>query len=316
MGNATLHNARDAKNDEFYTQISDIEKECVHYKPHFKDKIILCNCDDPDTSDFWRYFHINFALLGLKRLVSTHFVYEDMFTPGDTYKMVYEGGNDTDFNVGVKTLLKHNGDFRSVECIEILKEVDIVATNPPFSLFREFVAQLVEYEKQFLIIGHQNAITYKGVFTLIRDNKVWIGYNNFDNSRFIMPKYYDITQSKYAYEENGVKYGRVSGLRWYTNLDHTKRHEDLILYKKYNASEYQKYDNYDAIEIAEVADIPIDYDGVMGVPVTFLDKFNPKQFEMLGCNRDVNQDPKKIYGRGSTLNGKETFKRLFIRIKR
>jgi hypothetical protein len=318
MANTTLKNAAKAKNDEFYTQITDIEKECAHYVGHFEGKTIFCNCDDPDTSNFWRYFHTHFSLLGLKKLTSTHFVYQDMFHSGDTYKIEYSGGNDSDFTIGKKTTLKENGDFRSDECIEILKKCDIVTTNPPFSLFREYMAQLLTYNKKFLIIGHQNAITYKGIFQLIRDNKLWLGHNNFDNSRFIMPSYYDITKSKYAYEENGIKYGRVSGLRWYTNIDHKKRHDNIILYRKYkkNEKEYLHYDNYNAIEVSSVAEIPADYEGVMGVPVTFMDKYNPDQFELIGSNRDVEQDPNGIYGRGSLLNSKETFKRLFIKRKK
>jgi len=213
----------------------------------------------------------------------------------------------------VLTRLKGDGDFRSPECIELLKQSDIVVTNPPFSLFREFIAQLMDHKKKFLIIGHQNAIIYKGVFQLIKNNKLWIGCNNFDNSRFIMPDHYDISNSKYAFEENGIKYGRVSGLRWFTNLETAKRHEELKLYKRYTPKEYPKYDNYDAIEVPKVAEIPVDYDGVMGVPITFLDKYNPKQFEILGSNRDIDQDPDGVYGRGAFLNGKETFKRLFIR---
>ncbi|MDR2104165.1 MAG: adenine-specific methyltransferase EcoRI family protein, partial [Deferribacteraceae bacterium] len=225
VGNKGLNNASKAKNDEFYTRIADIERECLHYREHFKDKVVFCNCDDPDTSDFWRYFHIAFGVLGLKKLIAAHFVYMDLFTPGETYKIEYEGGDDGDFNIGKRTTLEQNGDFRSFECIELLKEADIVVTNPPFSLFREYVSQLIKYDKKFLIISHQNAITYKEIFKLIRDNKVWLGYNNFDNSRFIMPSYYDIEASKYAYEENGVKYGRVSGLRWFTNLEIKKRLE-------------------------------------------------------------------------------------------
>ncbi len=246
MSNKNLQNACKAKNDEFYTQIADIAKECKHYEKHFKGKTVFCNCDNPYESCFFRYFTQRFEFLGLKKLMANHC------------------------------------DFRSEECIEKLKEADIVVTNPPFSLFREYVAQLFEYEKQFLIIGHQNAISYRGIFRLIRENKLWMGYNNFDNSRFIMPSYYDITKSKYAYEENGIKYGRVSGLRWFTNLDHAKRHEELRLYKKYNEREYPKYDNYDAIEVSKVSEIPVDWDGVMGVPITFLNKFNPEQFEILG----------------------------------
>jgi len=178
------------------------------------------------------------------------------------------------------------------------------------------VAQLVEYGKKFLIIGHQNAIIYKGIFQLIRDNKLWLGFNNFDSSRFTMPSHYDVEKSKYAYEENGVKFGRVSGLRWFTNLDHKKRHEELDVWKKYTPEEYPHYDNYDAIEVGKVVEIPADFDGVMGVPVTFLDKFNPEQFEILGSNRDVEQDQNGVYGRGSIIGGKETFKRLFIRHRR
>jgi hypothetical protein len=318
MGNATLHSARDAKNDEFYTQISDIERECGHYKQHFKDKIIFCNCDDPDTSNFWRYFHINFALLGLKRLVSTHFVYDDMFSPGDTYKMVYDGGNDADFTVGIKTVLKENGDFRSPECIEILKEANVIVTNPPFSLFREYVAQLVEYEKQFLIIGSLSAITYKEIFRLIKDNKLWIGYGfNAGNAYFGVPKNADskmYASGVYDAKTGLVKFRNVS---WYTNMDIQKRHESMILYKKYAPEEYLKYDNYEAINVDKIVEIPCDYNGVMGAPITFVDKYNPDQFEMIGLIAGNIRGMAGIVSTngkdGPYINGKLKYGRILIR---
>jgi len=338
----SLNSAKKAKNDEFYTQLSDIADELYHYREQFRDKSIFCNCDDPYESNFFKYFALKFNSLGLKKLIATCYVGSpiantelslfDHESPEDkTTKNPHkieitevpsnpEKGFDlTDVEYllrntkNILTRLKGDGDFRSQECIELMKQSDIVVTNPPFSLFREYVAQLVQHKKKFVIIGHQNAIIYKGIFQLIRDNKLWIGYNNFDNSRFIMPDNYDISSSKYAYEENGIKYGRVSGLRWFTNLDTTKRHEELTFYMHYTPEKYPKYDNYDAIEVSKVAEIPMDYDGVMGVPVTFLDKYNPKQFEILGSNRDIDQDPEGVYGRGAFLNGKETFKRLFIR---
>lgn len=259
--NSNLHTAKAEKNDEFYTQLSDVEKELRHYKEHFGGKVVFCNCDDPTTSAFWRYFHLNFAYLGLKKLISTHYSLTEA-----TYKMEYSGGDDANIEVGVKTPLEGNGDFRSQECIELLKEADIVVTNPPFSLFREYVAMLMGHNKKFLIIGNKNSITYKEFFPLLRDNIVWIGYNS--PSEFDTP--------------NGMT-KKVQGLcRWFTNLDIKKRHEKLILWKNYTPVEYPKYDNYDAINVDEVDKIPVDYDGVMGVPITFLDKYNPEQFEILG----------------------------------
>lgn len=259
--NANLHKAKDAKNDEFYTQLTDVSKEMMHYKGHFKDKIVFCNCDDPTWSAFWKYFHLNFAELGLKKLVSTHYDREKA-----TYKMEYTGGDDNDIEVGVKTPLEGNGDFRNQECLDLLDECDIVVTNPPFSLFREYVAVLMEHNKKFLIIGNKNAITYKEFFPLLKDDKVWIGYES--PSEFDTP--------------NGFS-KKVQGLcRWFTNLDIKKRHEKLILWKQYNESEYPKYDNYDAINVDKVSEIPCNYDGVMGVPITFLDKYNPEQFGIIG----------------------------------
>lgn len=259
--NANLHKAKDSKNDEFYTQLTDVSKELMHYKQHFKNKIVLCNCDDPTWSAFWKYFHLNFAELGLKKLISTHYDREKA-----TYKMEYTGGDDNDIEVGVKTPLKGNGDFRNKECLDLIDEADIVVTNPPFSLFREYVAVLMEYNKKFLIIGNKNAITYKEFFPLLKDDKVWIGCNS--PIEFSTPD--GITK-------------KLNGLtRWFTNLDVAKRHEKLILWKNYTPEEYPKYDNYDAINVDKVSEIPVDYDGVMGVPITFMDKHNPEQFEIVG----------------------------------
>lgn len=299
MANANLHKAKTAKNDEFYTQLSDVSKELMHYKEHFKDKVVFCNCDDPSWSAFWKYFHLNFSHLGLKKLISTHY---DREKP--TYKMEYEGGNDNDVEVGTITPLEGNGDFRNAECIELLKQADIVVTNPPFSLFREYVAQLMEYEKEFLIIGNKNSITYKEFFPLLKDNKVWIGYES--PAEFDTPE--GITK-------------KINGLsRWFTNLDIKKRHEKLILWKNYTPEEFPTYDNYDAINVDKVSDIPCDYDGVMGVPITFLDKYNPEQFEIIGMTQrgchdetlelkkyddywEVKQDGKKTGSSGSKTNG-------------
>ena len=258
--NSNLHAAKSAKNDEFYTQLTDIEKEIRHYKKHFKDKIILCNCDDPTWSEFWKYFHLNFSELGLKKLITTH------YEPGkQSYKLEYSGGDDNNIEEGIKTILKGDGDFRSDECIELLKECDVVVTNPPFSLFRQYIARLMEHEKKFLIIGNQNAATYTEVFPLIKNNTLWLGNNHV--KEFKTP---DGTLKKFG------------NICWFTNLDINKRHEELPLWKKYTPEEYPKYDNYDAINVNKVAEIPCDYDGLMGVPLSFMDYYNPDQFEIIG----------------------------------
>ena len=237
MANTNLHKAKQAKNDEFYTQLTDVEKELRHYKNHFKDKIIFCNCDDPTWSAFWEYFHLNFAELGLKKLISTHYDAKEK-----TYKLEYTGGNDNDTTVGVKTDLLQNGDFRSEECIELLKEADIVVTNPPFSLFREYIEQLEKYNKKFIIIGNKNAITYKEFFPLLKENKVWIGYNS---------------PSDFGTPNGDTK--KLNGLtRWFTNLDIKKRHEDLILWQRYTPEKFPRYDNYMDWNIDKVNEIPID----------------------------------------------------------
>lgn len=324
--NKYLHNAKRSKNDEFYTILSDIERELKHYKKHFKGKTVLCNCDDPRISNFFHYFSYNFERLGLKKLITTCYKNQnmDLFSQHDKEKAIYlEYTGDSNKNnvpdpeeIGIKEL-KGDGDFRSTECIELLKQADIVVTNPPFSLFREYISQLAEYDKKFLTVGTWNAITYKEIFKLIKDNKLWIGINsNRKFSGFIVPDHYPLRGTEARTDEEGNRVISTNNTCWFTNMELKKRHEDLILYKKYNAEEYPRYDNYDAIEVKKTADIPLDFPGVMGVPVTFLDKYNPEQFEILGCNRGVDQDPKKVYGRGSYVNGKETFKRLFIKNKR
>ena len=281
--NANLHKAKDAKNDEFYTQLTDVSKELMHYKQHFKNKIVLCNCDDPTWSAFWKYFHLNFSALGLKKLISTHY---DKSEP--TYKMEYEGGDDNNIEVGVKTSLEGNGDFRNQECIDLLKESDIIVTNPPFSLFREYIAQLMEYEKKFIIWGNNNACHYNEVFPLIKSNQIWLGQMVNQTCVFALSDSYTKWDEKITTEMNdGKKYGKVPSITVFTNLDIKKRHEKLILWKNYTDVEYPKFDNFDAINVNKVADIPCDYDGIMGVPDTFLDKFNPEQFEILGRSGDT-----------------------------
>ena len=276
--NTNLHKAKNAKNDEFYTQLTDVAKELMHYKHHFKDKVVFCNCDDPTWSAFWKYFHLNFEALGLKKLISTHY---DKTEP--TYKMEYTGGDDNDIEVGVKTPLEGNGDFRNQECLDLLDEADIVVTNPPFSLFREYVACLMEHEKKFVIWGNNNAITYKEFFPLLKDNKVWLGYIANQTCVFRLSDEYAKWDEKITNQMNdGHKYGKCPAISVFTNLDIQKRHEKLILWKNYTSEEYPTYDNYDAINVDKVDQIPCDYDGVMGVPITYLDKYNPEQFEILG----------------------------------
>ena len=304
-GNKYLHKANKAKEDEFYTQITDIEKEMRHYKEHFKGKVVFCNCDDPEYSNFWRYFQLNFYDLGLKQLISTHYEEEK-----PSYRMDIvstDSGEQCGIPDYVKTPLKQNGDFRSPECIEILKEADIVITNPPFSLFREYVAQLMEYEKQFIIIGNQNAITYKEIYTLLQANKMWLGYNSGD-MEFVVPSHYEPRATRYR-EENGIKYRSMGNVCWFSNIDVAKRHEDIILYKSYTPEEYPKYDNYDGIDVKRIELIPADYWGVMGVPITFMYKHNPEQFEIVKFRKG--DDEKDV-----SINGKCPYFRILIRRKR
>ena len=314
--NTNLSNAKKAKNDEFYTRLEDIEKELNQYDPSvFKDKIIYCNCDDPTSSNFWIFFHMNFNRLGLKKLISTHYNMDN----SPSYAMTYDGKNpkdDVDFSKGTKIPLKGNGDFRSPECINLLKQSDMVVTNPPFSLFREYIAQLDQYNKQFIVIGNKNAITYKEIFPLIKDNKLWLGFSQ--------PKEFDTP--------NGMT-KKINGLtRWFTNVDTKKRHHKLeTVYRWCERKEgypdlYPKYDNYDAIEVSKVLQIPLDYDGIMGVPITFLDVYNPNQFSVLGLTtgrKEFSKEswPTKRYinalqhkSNGQTVNGSKANTRATIAI--
>ncbi|MCL4400230.1 adenine-specific methyltransferase EcoRI family protein [Patescibacteria group bacterium] len=284
--NKNLHTAKASKKDEFYTQLTDIENELKHYKDQFRGKVVFCNCDDPKESNFVKYLTMNFEHLGLKKLIATHYKEANLFTHEAPYKLEYTGGkkgNRMPDPSNFMTKMIDTGDFRSQECIDLLNEADIVVTNPPFSLFREYLAQLAEYNKKFLIIGNINAITYKECFKLIKDNKMWLGASIHSGDReFRVPDDYPLNAAGYRVDSDGHKYIRVKGVRWFTNLDYEERHESLVLYKKYVTEEYPKYDNYDAINIDKTNEIPMDYNGIMGVPVTFLDKYNPEQFEVLG----------------------------------
>ena len=266
-GNGKLHTAKAAKKDEFYTRLTDIEKELKHYKKHFKDKVVFCNCDDPEYSEFYNYFHLNFEELGLKKLICTHY---DPLEP--TYKLEIMGDLNGDGKIDgsdvVRTRLMQNGDFRSDECIELLKESDIVVGNPPFSLYREYVAQLVEYKKQFLIIGNMNSVTYKEIFPLLKEGKIWAGYSFNKTMAFAVPPYYD-TKKAIGEDRYGRKIVKVPAICWFTNLDIPKRHEKLTLWQRYYDDDgnplpdveerYPHYDNYNAINCDKVADIPVDY---------------------------------------------------------
>lgn len=289
--NTNLTLAKANKKDEFYTQLSDIEKELKHYRHHFKDKVVLCNCDDPRVSNFFHFFSYNFEKFGLKKLIATCYKSQEMdsFSNNASERAIYleyEGDKNGDNipnpeEIGIK-YLQGDGDFRSEECIELLKQSDIVVTNPPFSLFREYVSQLFEYDKKFVIVGHQNATKYTEIFPLIKENKLWLGFGFTGGAgHFINTQYEDYAKAG-DHKEGMI---RVSGVVWLTNLDINKRHEDLILYKKYSAEEYPTYENYDAINVNVTKDIPIDYNGNMGVPITFLDKFNPDQFEIIGLGQ-------------------------------
>lgn len=286
--NTNLTKAKANKKDEFYTQLSDIEKELRHYKDHFKGKVVLCNCDDPRVSNFFHFFSYNFEKLGLKKLIATCYKSQnaDLFSKNDSEQAIYleyTGDKNGDNvpnpeEIGIQPL-KGDGDFRSKECIELLKEADIVVTNPPFSLFREYVSQLIEYDKKFVIVGHQNAISYKEIFKLMKENKLWLGYGFTGGAAHFINTQYENYATATDKKDGMI---RVSGVHWFTNLDIKKRHEDLILYKSYNETEYPKYENFDAINVNKTKDIPYDYDGAMGVPITFLDKYNPEQFEIIG----------------------------------
>lgn len=353
--NSSLNRAGVEKRDEFYTQLSDIEAELKHYRQHFEGKVILCNCDDPYESNFFKYFAMNFNFLGLKKLIATCYagspVMGEQLSLDDIINLekgeivskppyrieiteVRDENNDGAIDMAdvdhllknrknALTLLKGNGDFRSPECVELLEQSDIVVTNPPFSLFREYVAQLMEYEKKFIIIGSKNAVTYKETFPLIKENKMWIG-NGFPNGNayFKIPDNSSRKWAKGVYNpETGlVKFRNVG---WFTNLDISKRHETLTLFKQYTPEEYPVYANYDAIEVSKTAEIPYDYDGEMGVPITFLDKYNPEQFEIIGSSRFLGRPMSEIAPKGSYVSGgvrfylpedDGTYRRLYDRI--
>lgn len=371
-GNKSLGAARVAKEDEFYTQLTDVEKEMRHYRKHFKNKTVFCNCDDPFESNFFKYFVLNFNRLGLRKLIATCYVsspiantqlslfdvigteenkqnkpYKAVVTK--VYDKTGDGGIDMFdvaelFKSGENQLceLDGDGDFRSSECLALLDESDIVVTNPPFSLFREYIAILQEHRKNFIVIGNQNAITYKEIFPLLRDNEIWLGDKSGDMA-FMVPEYYEARETRYWEDENGQKWRSLGNICWFTNLDIKKRHEELILVKRYDPDVYLHYVNYDAINVDKVADIPCDYAGVMGVPITFMEKYNPDQFEILGTSdngivpdeykttpglsKEFVDDYYKAGGKGSYKEGNPTagvykngiasmvYKRIFIRNK-
>ena len=293
-GNAALTRAKREKNDEFYTQKKDIESELIYYHNHLKDKIVYCNCDDYRKSKFVEYFMENFNKIGLKKLVSTGFSKDGQGTYSE-----YDG---TVFKTG---FLKGNGDALGEECTEILKQADVVVTNCPFSLFRKYVSHLMKYGKKFLIIGNMNAITYKEIFPYIKNNELWLGIHSNKTMDFGMPNTYE----KWDRIENGIKIGKVPAISWFTNIPHNHRNTPLDLYKKYSADEYKRYDNYDAIEVSKVSEIPMDYDGVIGVPITFLDKYCPTQFEIVKFRKG--DDDKDL-----SVNGKCPYFRILIRRKK
>ena len=334
--NSDLYSARTARKDEFYTQLTDIEKELRHYRQHFKEKTIFCNCDDPFESNFFKYFVLNFNRLGLKKLIATCytgspianqelpiFAFANGIEEGENkpYKAIVTTVYDKTGDGGVDMLdvaelfksgenelseLKGNGDFRSDECLTLLDEADIVVTNPPFSLFREYVATLMEHNKHFIIIGNVNAITYKEFFPLLMKNKVWIGATIHSGDRaFYVPDDYPLDASSCGIDaQTGRKYIRVKGVRWFTNLDIRQRHEEVILVKRFSPQDYPKYDNYDAINVDKTSDIPCDYGEVMGVPITFMDKYNPDQFEILGMDGQECSPPIKTYhNKSKVVNG-------------
>lgn len=318
--NANLHNAKSAKNDEFYTQLTDIEKEMKYYRNQFKGKVVYCNCDDARESNFFKYFSMNFEFLGLKKLITTGFKAD-----GHGVALIYEGDRNGNYMVDDEEIkvveLEGNGDFRSEECINFLKEADIVVTNPPFSLFREYVAQLMEYEKKFIVFGNMNAVTYKEIFPYIKDNKLWFGASIHSGDRkFYVPDNYPLEAAGCGIDEDGKRYIKVKGVRWFTNMYHEEI-KPLDLYKKYSNEDYPKYDNYDAIEVGKTAEIPMDYNGVMGVPITFLDKYCPEQFEIVDAreialnDRQKNKNTYLIKDADSAINGKPTYARIAIKRK-
>ena len=348
-GNSNLHDSSRNKQDEFYTNLQLIEDELKHYRAHFKGKRVLCNCDDPYESNFFKYFAMNFNALGLRSLTATCYatspiVYTQLGLFGvdevvsrkerrgtqkgkQPYKIVItevkdENGDgridlaDVEWLIknrkNVLTKLKGDGDFRSAECEKLLDDADLVVTNPPFSLFREYIAQLMEHKKQFLVIGNMNAVTYREIFPLIKDNKVWLG-NKAGHFWFKVPSHYEEKATDFKIDENGQKWRRMGNICWFTNLDFEKRHEKMLLWKKYTPEEYPKYDNYDAIEVGKTADIPMDWYDAIGVPITFMQYYNPEQFELLGHMASTLVDE---FNFGYPfINGHKIYARIIIRRK-
>lgn len=317
-----LNRAKAVKEDEFYTRIEDIEREMVHYKDYFKDKIVYCNCDDRWDSNFFKYFSLKFEELGLKKLITTGYNEAGSSAAYLQYNGDSNGNRMPDKDEIEFQSLVGNGDFRSEECIELLKEADIVVTNPPFSLFREFVEQLMTYDKDFIILGSQNAAYYKEVFKLIQGNKMWLGNYSGDMS-FRVPDYYEPRETRYWQDEDGQKWRSLGNICWFTNLEIPRRREEIVLYKSYNSEEYPTYDNFNVIEVGKYKEIPKDYDGVMGVPITYLGRHNPDQFEIVGVDYQTKEgllpELVKEEWNGSLtaayLGGKRKFARVFIRNK-
>lgn len=311
---ASLADAKAAKLDEFYTELSDIEKELRHYRKHFKGKVVYLNCDDPRESQFFHYFSYNFEKLGLKKLIAACYKSQDvdLFSQGDSEQAVYleyEGDKNNNrtpdpYEIGIKHF-SGDGDFRSAESIELLKQADIIVTNPPFSLFREYVAQLIEYEKKFIIIGNMNAVAYKETWSRIKSNQLWLGVTRTGTGQMWFRINDDApVKSGQRVDEHGRRFQTIGNSAWFTNLDHAKRHEELTLFKSYNPTDYPSYDNFDAVEVSKAVDIPMDYDGVMGVPITFLGKYNPDQFEILGTDESDYPPTKSYKGKTKVVDGK------------
>lgn len=359
-GNSTLSKAQSAKRDEWYTSLVDIERELKHYRPQLAGKTVLCNCDDPYESNFFQYFAMNFNVLGLRKLIATSFVgspiagsqlslfdqagYRDAEPEKQAFKVEINAVEDLNGDgavdlldveqllrqdANVVTPLKGNGDFRSDEVESLLAEADVVVTNPPFSLFKEYLHQLMDHDKQFLVLGDQNHAKHSQIFPYVEDNRLWFGYDNGGIKWFRVPDDYDIATESRKRVEDGVKYFSMGRIYWYTNLDTKRRHEPLVLYRRYKEEDYPRYVNYDAIEVPQVAEIPYDYDGVMGVPITFLDKYSPEQFEIVGIStRDAEpmrnyatpeqymKNGKKVGGTGKLFipNGDGTFTGVYERI--
>lgn len=331
--NRDFREARRAKKDEFYTSLRDIELELQYYSHHFAGKVVYCNCDDPRSSNFFRFFASNFETLGLKKLITTCYRSQKpgQFGRGDSDRAVYleytgdrKGGKAPDAEEIGPQPLEGDGDFRSTESVRLLEQADIVVTNPPFSLFREYVSQLFEYNKQFLIIGNMNALTYKEIFPLFQNDKMWYGPSIRSGDReFGVPEDYPLTAAGARIDADGNRYVRVKGVRWFTNLDYPGRHEELELHRTYDPREYPKYINYDAINVSKTKHIPADYDGPMGVPITFLDKYNPEQFDILGSSKTLGRPISEVAEKGTYVqggprfylpNGDGTYRRMYDRI--